>query len=95
MDLVESIKELEEQIKAKKEESRKMQDSFIKNISHEVRTPLNIILGFSDLMLEHEDALKNNENYLSQITLGCRKLVKLIEQNELSLISGEVQENEN
>lgn len=48
--------------KEKAEESDRLKTAFLNNISHEVRTPLNGILGFSNLIcdpnLTHEDRIK-------------------------------------
>lgn len=95
MDLAFSIKVLEDQIKAKKEKSKRLKEGFIKNISHEVRTPLNIILGFSDLLLEKEGIEEMDEKYLSYISIGCKKLVSLLEENEISSINSELPGIEN
>jgi len=41
--------------KSKAEESDRLKMSFLNNISHEVRTPLNAIMGFTNLMTEDAD----------------------------------------
>ena len=38
--------------KEKAEESERLKDEFIKNMSHQIRTPLNAILAFSDLITQ-------------------------------------------
>jgi len=43
--------------KQRAEESERAKDRFLANMSHEVRTPLNAIIGFTDILLqEHRDA---------------------------------------
>ena len=39
----------------KSEESNKLKSEFIMNMSHQLRTPMNIILGFSDLVLLNDN----------------------------------------
>jgi len=41
-----------EKAKARAEESDKLKSSFLTNISHEIRTPINAIVGFSDLSIQ-------------------------------------------
>lgn len=42
-------------------EADKMQTMFLQNMSHEVRTPLNAIVGFSQLLAEDADSLEAEE----------------------------------
>ncbi len=59
-------------------------DQFIANISHEVRTPLSAILGFSELLLLRVEDQKSKE-YLQSIILAGKGLLLLI--NDLLDIS--------
>jgi signal transduction histidine kinase/CheY-like chemotaxis protein len=68
-----------ETAKNKAEESDKIKSSFLANISHEVRTPLNAILGFSQ-MFEHENLpVSKRRSYISKIKTGCKSLTNLID----------------
>ncbi|MEQ9286052.1 MAG: response regulator [Cyclobacteriaceae bacterium] len=66
-------------IQAKKfaEEASKAKSTFVANISHDLRTPLNSVLGFSDLLSKSE---LNSEqyNYLSSIKSSGKALLELI-----------------
>ena len=63
------------------EEADRHKKTFIQNVTHQVRTPLNIIMGFAQLLrdgrqsLSHEelttvtDTMRSNANHLSRIVL--------------------------
>jgi len=56
---IDNLKQVEESLekaKIKAEESDKMKSAFIVNISHEVRTPLNTIIGFSNILASTDNA---------------------------------------
>ncbi len=56
------------------EESDRLKSAFLANISHEVRTPLNAIVGFSDVLPMAQSEEERNE------------LIKLIKQNNAHLL---------
>lgn len=68
-------------IKAKKkaEESDKLKSSFLSNMSHELRSPMNSILGFSDLLLDNTLDIKTKDSYLDIIQNAGTDLLKLID----------------
>lgn len=50
------------QSKIKADDLSKQKDIFIANLSHEIRTPINAILGYTDLLIETEpDQVKNQQ----------------------------------
>ena len=61
------------------EESDKLKTEFIHNISHEVRTPLNGILGFSQLITTPDLSPKDQNNYLDMLKDCSKQLLKVIE----------------
>lgn len=65
--------------KNRAEESDKLKSAFLINLSHEIRTPINGINGFSDL-LKNTD-LKDEEKvyYLDMIQANNRQLITLID----------------
>jgi len=71
--------------KEKAEESDRLKTAFLNNISHEIRTPFNGILGFLSLILN--DDLSNNEKreYGSFINQSAERLMNTI--NDLVEIS--------
>ena len=75
--ITETKKELE---KAKKEaeESEQLKSAFLSNISHEIRTPINAIVGFSNLLSDKEINLDQCTNFICHISNNSQKLLKLI-----------------
>lgn len=65
--------------KAKEEAERsdKLKSTFLANMSHEIRTPLNAIVGFSDLLLESDNAV-NKVEYMKIIKANNELLLRLI-----------------
>ncbi len=51
--------------------------TFLNNISHDIRTPLNAIIGFTNLALESRDSDTQRE-YLNNISVSSRHLLSLI-----------------
>lgn len=80
-DITEQINTEKELIAAKEraEESDKLKSAFIKNMSHEVRTPLNSIIGFSKLISQPNNNNKDLEEYSSQIQENTGKLIAIID----------------
>ncbi len=67
-----------EQAKEKAELSDRLKTSFLENLSHEVRTPLNSIVGFSDLLIETDNNEEISSKYLDAIQKGSASLLKII-----------------
>ncbi len=66
--------------KMQAEEGSKAKSRFLSNMSHDIRTPMNAILGFTDLALQHEadsDTRRIHE-YLMKIRIASRHLLSLI-----------------
>ena len=73
-DLVELSKKLDD-YKMKSQESDRLKSSFLSNLSHEVRTPLNSILGFSELLAEPEISVKEKYEYLQMVRKSGKNLL--------------------
>jgi PAS domain S-box-containing protein len=81
--------------KEKAEESDRLKTAFMNNISHEVRTPLNGIMGFSQLVIQPDITQKEKGFYLDLLNLSCERLLSTITNYmDISLIeSGNIEIN--
>ncbi|MCX8056176.1 MAG: PAS domain S-box protein [Ignavibacteria bacterium] len=100
-DVTERIK-AEEELKLarlKAEESDRIKSNFLSMMSHEVRTPLNVILGFLDIIKSsiNEEDFPEKEHIFSVIQRNSKRLITLIndiidisriESNEMKLEFG-------
>lgn len=74
------ITELEKELAGKEREVMRMRYSFLSEISHEVRTPIHAILGFSELMTHENLSAEDREEYVIYIQECCRNLLDMFEQ---------------
>ena len=51
---------------------------FLFNMSHDIRTPMNAIIGFSELLDEHLDDRQKSEDYIQKIKYSSEFLLSLI-----------------
>ena len=70
-----------ELLKAKEHaiESDKLKTSFLTNMSHEVRTPMNAIIGFSTLLSDIDISKEETEEYVGLINSNAGLLLKIID----------------
>lgn len=68
--------------KQKAESANRAKSEFLRNMSHEFRTPLHAILSFSSYGLEESDAIGNMElrTYFQHINNGSARLGKLVNE---------------
>lgn len=64
--------------KEKAEESDRLKTAFLQNISHEVRTPLNSIVGFAELLSEPGQSLQKMNSFSKIISANSQKLIRII-----------------
>jgi signal transduction histidine kinase len=62
------------------ERSDEQKTAFLTNISHEVRTPMNAIVGFSELLLKTHSDENDREEMLSNIKTSTLRLLNLFEK---------------
>ena len=71
------IELLKESLKAARE-SEESKNSFFSNMSHDMRTPLNAIIGLSELAEKHLDDREKMKDYMSKINFSSQQLLGLI-----------------
>ncbi len=64
--------------KEKAEESDRLKSAFLQNMSHEVRTPLNAIVGFSQLITKSNQTPEKIIKFSEMISEGSEKLIGVI-----------------
>ena len=69
--------ELEEAL-ALTEQANKAKTTFLNNMSHDIRTPMNAIIGFTSLAKTHIDNKERVIDYLDKITQSSNHLLSLI-----------------
>ncbi len=76
-DLKKTEQELKEAL-VKAEESKKLKEYFLAQISHEIRSPLNVIVGYSDLLAEEFKEEKREElhSILKSIKNNSKRLYR-------------------
>ena len=88
--IVMAYKDVTEEVKKAQEEQRLIEEvaradaasraktAFLFNMSHDIRTPMNAIIGFSELALKHMDERERLEEYLRNIGVSGNHLLSLI-----------------
>jgi len=61
------------------EKANRLKSHFIANMSHEFRTPLNTIIGFTDLMQQKITNDSVHNDYLTAVDRGAKHLLNLVE----------------
>lgn len=62
----------------KAKEANFLKDSFLSNLSFGMRTPMNAIIGYSELINDPASSLEQKENYIDTIRNSCKLLVNII-----------------
>ncbi len=67
-----------EDVLAAAQHANKAKTTFLNNMSHDIRTPMNAIIGFTSLAAAHIDNREQVQDYLSKITTSSNHLLSLI-----------------
>jgi signal transduction histidine kinase len=71
----------------KAKESDKLKTAFLQNISHEIRNPMNGIIGFTELLKDNDISDSQKDQYLDIIGKSSDQLLKIVnEVLDISLI---------
>ncbi len=60
------------------QQSEKARNMFFSSMSHDMRTPLNAIIGLSELAQNHINSPEKIKDYLNKITISSKQLLNLI-----------------
>lgn len=59
--------------------ANQLKTAFLTNISHEIRTPVNSIVGFSDLLADPDLTIDQREEFITMISKSSQMLVKMFD----------------
>lgn len=71
-------KSLIEEALVQANKANKAKSTFLSNMSHDIRTPMNAIVGFTSLAIEHIEQTNRVEDYLNKIMLSGNHLLNLL-----------------
>lgn len=77
--LVEQRDRLEEAF-TRAEIANRAKSEFLFNMSHDIRTPMNAIIGFTTLALKYSDDKEKVDDYLNKINTSGKQLLTLVNQ---------------
>jgi len=80
--MAESLERGQAELRAQNEqlrESERVKSELVSIVSHEVRTPLASVLGFTSLLLQHDFDEESRRRYLGIIDSQARRLAELVE----------------
>ena len=60
------------------EAASRAKSTFLSNMSHDIRTPMNAIIGYSDLLDQHADEPEKVSDYIGKIRSSSNLLLSLI-----------------
>ncbi len=67
-----------EMAKIAAEQSNRAKSTFLSNMSHDIRTPMNAIIGYTDLAKKEKDLSPKVQGYLNKIETSSKHLLDLI-----------------
>lgn len=56
-------------------------NTFLQNMSHDIRTPLNAIIGYTELAKKHKADVDRLDSYLSQIRVASEQLLAIVNES--------------
>ncbi len=78
-ELESKVRELEKKLMENMEKTEKLKCRFLGNVSHEMRTPMNAILGFSNLLIDKNITHDKREEYMEHINQSSTNLLRIVD----------------
>lgn len=75
---MDSARKAAEQARKEAEQANSAKQEFLSSMSHDIRTPMNAIIGMTSLALDNTDNPEQVRNYLGKIALSSKHLLGLI-----------------
>jgi signal transduction histidine kinase len=73
------VASLEDALKQFQNDGTRVKTRFLSNISHDIRTPMNAIIGFSHLLGEEDVDVDQREAYINHITRNGNSLLNMMD----------------
>jgi PAS domain S-box-containing protein len=73
-DMIEELRKAKE----KAEEGERLASAFLSNLSHEIKTPMNGILGFAELLKDEDLTINEKNEYIGIIENSGRQLIAIL-----------------
>ncbi len=67
-----------ERLNAELVSANKAKSEFLSNMSHDIRTPMNAIVGITDLMAHETDTSDKMHTYIEKVRMSSRHLLSLV-----------------
>ena len=78
-ELEQKVTQFESDLAIKDEEVNKLKSSFLSNVSHQIRTPMNVIVGFSSLLNDPNYNHDQKIFFVDEINKNSKELLRLID----------------
>jgi signal transduction histidine kinase/CheY-like chemotaxis protein len=78
VEVVQDVTKLEQAAKQEAEAVSQAKTAFLANMNHEMRTPMNVIVGLTDLMMEEDDISVSAKETVTKINTAATTLMGLI-----------------
>lgn len=75
---MDSARKNAERARKEAEQANEAKQSFLSSMSHDIRTPMNAIIGMTSLAIDNADNPEQVQNYLRKIALSSKHLLGLI-----------------
>jgi signal transduction histidine kinase len=83
-DLESKFTSIQTEMSIKENQFNKLIHSFLSKISYEIRTPMNVIVGFSNLLNDQSYSQEQRDFFIWEINKNCNELLRLIDSFILS-----------